>query len=72
MEARCLNPKCHRTAETRGLCSTCYTIARNAVRRGETTWAKLEAEGKVSPRKNLPSTAREWLFGSPKKKKVKE
>jgi predicted amidophosphoribosyltransferase len=36
-------------ARIRGLCNKCYGVAAYAVRNGQTTWAKLEAEGKVLP-----------------------
>jgi len=52
---------CGRPAQTRGQCHAHYSQHLAMVRRGETTWAELEAEGKaVAPRK-----VREpgWCFG---------
>ncbi len=40
---------CGRAARTRGLCALCYQRAGRAVRRGETTWPQLEAEGRARP-----------------------
>jgi hypothetical protein len=39
---QCPKPK-KRKAKTRGLCGKCYLRSNRAVRRGKTTWAKLEA-----------------------------
>jgi len=34
---------------SRGMCHTCYEAARVVVKRGETTWAELEAAGLALP-----------------------
>lgn len=68
-KTKCLNPDCERVSETRGLCGTCYTVIREIVTAGQKTWAELEAEGKVLPKKRRPSTARQWVLGTGKKKK---
>lgn len=41
---------CGRRAKSRGLCCAAYMAASRAVHRGRTTWAKLEAQGKVLKR----------------------
>lgn len=41
-------------AKTRGCCVYHYQIFQLAVKRGETTWAELEAAGKVLPAKISP------------------
>jgi hypothetical protein len=43
---RCL-ACCQRFRRTRGLCGRCYDRLGHAVRRGETTWAQLETDGRV-------------------------
>lgn len=45
---KCLRPDCVRVAEVRGLCTYCYQSAARAVRRGKTTWEKLQAAGKIT------------------------
>ncbi len=41
----CCIPYCTGTVTCRGLCRRCENNARNAVRRGKTTWAELEELG---------------------------
>lgn len=44
---RCLH--CPQPAATRDICQRCYGRLVGRVRRGETTWESLEAEGAVGP-----------------------
>lgn len=48
-ETRCKTPRCQRPASCRGVCSYCYHVAHTLVFVGSTTWAQLEATGKVAP-----------------------
>jgi hypothetical protein len=48
---KCLIEGCERKVRSRGLCSCCYTAAKNAVKVGKTTWEELERRGL-----SLPST----------------
>lgn len=41
----CLVPGCGREAKIRGLCGRCCTAARAQIKKGKTTWAKLEELG---------------------------
>ena len=59
---KCLNPNCKRKARTRGLCGTCYVTAYNLVKKGRTTWAKLEASGKARPPVNRGGKVTTWLL----------
>lgn len=45
---------CGRIAHTRGLHPACYRRAKQLVKAGKTTWAKLEASGKAELRKAKP------------------
>lgn len=49
---------CQREAKTRGCCSCCYQRFRSLVKRGKTTWAKLEKAGKVKPASDRPTRRR--------------
>jgi hypothetical protein len=44
---KCLTEGCERSAVARGLCRSCYQIARNHVKSGKITWKELEASGYV-------------------------
>jgi len=46
-----------RLAHLRGVCPRCYTRHKNAVARGETTWAALVAAGAV-----LPARSAGWAW----------
>jgi len=46
---KCLYPACKSEAITRGLCRTCYNVAQRLVREGQTTFDKLQKEGKMLP-----------------------
>lgn len=63
---KCLNPACENMAKTRGLCCTCYAVARKAVKDGQTTWEKLVAAGKALKRGErtgtLKAKARDWFL----------
>lgn len=45
----CITPGCDRPYHSRGLCDTCRTQARRAIKRGETTWEELEELGLALP-----------------------
>jgi hypothetical protein len=63
----CLVPNCRRTAHGRGLCTLCYTIARRLVRKGLTTWAALESNGKCLPKttkRTHTAKARAWFLSN--------
>lgn len=45
----CLTPDCPRAAWTRGCCIECYNRLYRQVRRGQVTWACLEAAGRCLP-----------------------
>jgi hypothetical protein len=49
--ATCLQcpPGARKPAWRRGLCGPCYCCARASVEAGQTTWGRLEAEGRASP-----------------------
>ena len=49
-----------RLAHLRGVCPRCYTRHKNAVARGETTWAALEAAGLVLPAQPAGCAWRHW------------
>lgn len=44
---KCLNPKCERKQYARGLCQSCYGLARHIVKSGKTSWEELEKNGKT-------------------------
>jgi hypothetical protein len=46
--AVCMTPGCDREAFTRGVCGSCYQVARRAINRGESTWAQLEESGLIN------------------------
>lgn len=51
---------CHmRLANVRGLCWTHYQVARTQIKKGNTTWEKLIAEGKALPSKALSKKVKE-------------
>lgn len=45
----CLTPGCDKIRQSLGLCSSCYSRLHRQVRRGQTTWACLEAAGRCLP-----------------------
>jgi hypothetical protein len=61
---KCLNPKCQSKAKVRGLCPACYVRANEVVKKGLTTWKKLEATKKVLPAQRENKSTRKWLLGS--------
>lgn len=46
---RCAKPGCGGLVKSRGVCNCCYQGYNQMVKRGETTWEQLEAEGKTLP-----------------------
>lgn len=48
----CLTKGCGAQARARGLCERCYAAARRTVRRGDTSWRKLEARGMAAPERS--------------------
>ena len=63
---KCLVPGCEKPQKTRGLCVTCYAVARDLVKEGKTTWDKLVesnralARGGVSGSKKAATV--KWLL----------
>lgn len=55
---KCIVPECGRVAKTRGLCATCYSVARQLVKDCVATWELLEAAGKVQGRGGRNGTQR--------------
>ena len=59
----CLVPGCGREAKIRGLCGRCGTAARAQIKKGKTTWAKLEELGLATPpRKSAFGTGEPGVF----------
>lgn len=63
---KCINPECDNLSHTRGLCPSCYAVAKKLVDSRETTWEKLEENGRTAPsrtrsRKRVTKT-RAWLL----------
>lgn len=54
----CLVPDCNLQVQSRGLCGTCYQMARQHVLKNETTWEELEALGLAAPTKRRASGKR--------------
>ena len=46
----CIVPGCNRTAVTRGLCHSCYMVARRLVKNGVTSWITLKSAGLATGR----------------------
>lgn len=57
----CVVPHCSRESKIRGLCPSCYQLARTLVFKGKITWAFLEEKGMAIPLDNN-KTRRESLF----------
>lgn len=57
--ARCRRPSCPRPVYSRGLCSSCYSMAAQLVRDKVTSWDDLRKNGKVA---EPVRTAKEWLL----------
>jgi hypothetical protein len=58
---RCRKPRCQRNAESRGLCGSCYAVARRLVEDNAITWDELLRRGKIDePRRD----AKEWFLAS--------
>jgi len=66
-QPRCLYPECPAPyCHARGLCPEHYWAARDYVRKGKVTWAKLVAEGKaLAGEKHSRSDAGKWFLGDP-------
>ena len=65
---KCLNPHCRNFQHARGLCSSCYRIARNMVTVGITTWERMISEGKAvkgrtwtTKTRNMEPKTIEWI-----------
>ncbi len=43
---KCIYPGCERERVSRGLCNSHYNLATKLVKKGETSWEKMEAAGK--------------------------
>jgi hypothetical protein len=59
---KCLNPNCRRPAHVRGLCAVCYVRANEVIKKGLSTWEKLEAAHKIMPSKRQKIFTRKWLL----------
>jgi hypothetical protein len=60
----CLFPDCPRPVNCRGLCHTHYSTVAQMVHRKKTTWAQLEADGKVTKptgQRGRPPHVREYF-----------
>lgn len=68
MSKYCLNPAhADREATSRGLCKTCEQSARALIKKGQTSWQKLEASGRALPIKHSggpKSEIQEWLLSA--------
>jgi hypothetical protein len=60
---KCLNPKCQSNAKVRGLCPACYVRANEVIKKGLTTWKKLEATKRVLPSQRQKTATVKWLLG---------
>jgi len=58
----CLNPQCNNKAVTRGLCNTCYTMARRLIRKGVTSNKWLVANGKMLEANHNRPNKGAWLL----------
>ena len=59
----CLRPGCELKARMRGLCAACYRTALYLVKKGQATWALLEAHGKALPKQSgHRAKAYSWLM----------
>ena len=59
----CLVPGCGRLSTIRGLCGRCCTAARAQIKKGKTTWAKLEELGlAIPPKKSAFGTGEAGVF----------
>jgi hypothetical protein len=60
--AKCLNPNCSRPQKCRGLCCTCYGVARKLILEKRTTWKVLCANGKSNPTWPRRGKTTNWLL----------
>ena len=60
---KCLNPKCSTPAKVRGLCPACYVRANEVIKKGLTTWNKLEATKRILPPQRKRKSTVNWLLG---------
>lgn len=59
----CLRPGCEAPSRTRGLCKTCYQIARDLIRHDKTTWEELEKNKRILPSKlSAAKQTRDWFM----------
>lgn len=47
---KCINPRCERSARTRGLCNACHAEACRLVSTGKITYDELQVAGKILPK----------------------
>lgn len=63
---KCLVPGCDKPQKTRGLCVSCYTVARDLVKSGKTSWPTLVEAGRALSRGGVSGTkkaaATAWLM----------
>src|SRR4030095_1990455 len=62
---KCKYPPCDRTAQARGLCKSCWFMARKLVLGGLISWAQLEETGRADPpyKGSKTSDRRAWFLG---------
>lgn len=59
----CLKPNCGKVATSRGLCPSCYRVARMLVKEHKTTWEKLEQTGRCKAAQYCrESSTRDWML----------
>ena len=63
----CLRPGCGKVPRARGLCNACYTGALRLVSMKRTTWAQLEAQGRVTAASLTRNGLTMWLLGRERK-----
>lgn len=66
IKGKCIRPGCTRTAAVRGLCSPDIQAIYLAIRRNETTFERLEKEGKIL--KSTRTGIKVWIEKPGKKK----
>lgn len=59
---KCLVPECKEETHSRGLCYTCYHFARRLIVNKDTTWEKLENNGKCLSRKRKHTKRKQWIL----------
>lgn len=66
MKDKCLVPDCSGLGYSRGLCHSCYYVAKRLVKNGRTTWEQLAIDGKIQKPKGSTSPKIEYFLGGGK------